>query len=102
MEQISRISIEKYAELCAKMEDIINDNESCVKVAESSGYSRTEWNSAHSGWQKRITDPEDMGKTASRFVECWQREINKIHSNVSDSPGGHSNENSSKGTSSGG
>jgi len=102
MGQISRISIEKYAELCAKMDDIINDNEACVKVAESSGYSRTEWNSAHSGWQKRITDPEDMGKTASKFVECWQNEITKLRSPVSDSPGGHSNENSSTGNNSAG
>ncbi|HRE09406.1 MAG TPA: hypothetical protein PK605_07205 [Ignavibacteria bacterium] len=81
MGQTGRISIEKYAELCAKMGDIINDNEACVKIAESSGYSRAEWNSAHTRWQKRITDPEDMGKTASKFVECWQDEVKKLRTN---------------------
>lgn len=81
MKPINGIDIEKYAELCARMNDVFKDKEACTKIAESEGISRTNWEAAHKGWQERITDPSDMGKTASRFVPLWQAEIDKLSLN---------------------
>lgn len=77
MEMINGISIEKYAELCAKMNDVFKDKEACIKIAGSEGITRENWNAAHEGWQFRITDPSDMGKTASMFNSLWRAAIDK-------------------------
>ncbi|MEO8511956.1 MAG: hypothetical protein ABI543_00220 [Ignavibacteria bacterium] len=81
MEPINGISIEKYAELCAKMNAVLKDNEACAKIAESEGITRENWNAAHEGWQYRMTDPSDVGKTAARFVPLWQKAVDKIKLN---------------------
>lgn len=80
MEPINGISIELYAELCAKMNDVLKDNEACATIAESEGITRENWNAAHEGWQLRITDPSDMGKTASRFDSLWLSALQKSSS----------------------
>ncbi len=77
MEPIKGISIEKYAELCAKMSDVFNDQESCLKIAKQEGITKENWNAAHEGWQFRMTDPSDMGKTASQFDSLWQAAMDK-------------------------
>ena len=76
MEPINGITIEKYAELCAKMDDVFKNNAACIRIAEKEGISRANWEAAHEGWQSRITDPADMGKTASRFNSLWQLALN--------------------------
>ncbi len=78
MKTIGGISLEKYAELCAKMNDVLRDTEACIKIAEEEGYKRENWEKAHEGWQERITDPADMGKTASRFDPFWRGEIARL------------------------
>jgi hypothetical protein len=70
-ESICGITLERYAELCAKMNDVIRDKEECAKAAQREGIKRADWERAHKGWQERITDPADMGRTASRFVDIW-------------------------------
>ena len=37
MDAINGISLERYAELCAKMNDVMKDDDACVKIAESEG-----------------------------------------------------------------
>ena len=74
---INGITIERYAELRAKMDDVITDREKCLRIAESEGIKGTDWEAAHKGWQMRFTDPSDGGKTASKFVPLWQAEIDK-------------------------
>ncbi len=80
MEPINGISIEKYAALCAKMKDVLMDKEACAKIAKQEGITGENWDAAHEGWQYRITDPSDMGKTASRFDSLWQAALNKTAS----------------------
>lgn len=72
MEHIRGISIKKYAELCADMDDVLNDRQACIKIAAENGIKRADWEAAHSGWQEKITDPSDMGRTASVFVAHWK------------------------------
>ncbi len=78
MDPINGIGLEKYAELCAKMQDVFEDTEACAEIAKSEGIPRHIWNEVHHGWQERITDPEDMGKTAAKFVPLWQKAVDKI------------------------
>jgi hypothetical protein len=78
MKAIGGITLEKYAELCARMDDVIRDKEACIKIAQSEGVSRDSWEKAHEGWQERITDPADMGRTASRFVPLLLAEVEKL------------------------
>lgn len=78
MNTVNRISLELYAELCAKIDGEMENNEACLRIAEECGYSRSEWNSAHSKWQEMITDPADMGKTASRFMLFWKEAKHKL------------------------
>ena len=80
MDPINGIGLEKYAELCAKMNDVFGDKDACSKIARSEGIPADTWAMAHTGWQDRLTDPEDMGKTAAKFVHYWQIALDKIRS----------------------
>jgi hypothetical protein len=86
MKAIGGITLEKYAELCARMDDVIRDSEACIRIAELHGFTRDNWEKAHEGWQERITDPADMGKTASRFVPLWKSEVQRLKNSDGDSP----------------
>ena len=77
MKPINGISIKRYAELCADMENVINDKHACIKIAASNGIAKSDWEAVHSGWQEKITDPSDMGRTASKFVAHWKDALNK-------------------------
>lgn len=77
MDAINGITLRKYAELCAKMKDVINDREACARIAREEGLKKADWESAHKAWQERITDPADKGRTASRFVDIWNNETGK-------------------------
>lgn len=72
MDDINGISIERYAELCAKMEEFLKDKEACARIAVSEGVKKDDWEAAHKQWQSKMTDPADMGKTASAFEKHWQ------------------------------
>ena len=74
---INGITIQRYADLCAKMDDVLKDKEECIRIAESEGIKRSDWEAAHNGWQVKLTDPSDMGHTASKFVALWQAAIDK-------------------------
>jgi hypothetical protein len=77
MDAINGITIERYAELRAKMDDVIKDREKCVRIAESEGIKRADWEAAHEGWQVKFADPSDMGRTASKFMPLWEAAIDK-------------------------
>lgn len=68
---INGIALEKYTELRVMMKDVIDNKEKCASIAHKQGVDRKDWEAAHKGWQEKITDPADMGKTASRFVDLW-------------------------------
>jgi hypothetical protein len=72
MEPINGINIERYAGLCAKMENVLHDKSACAKIAKTEGINKSDWEAAHEGWQARITDPSDMGRTAAVFVAHWK------------------------------
>jgi hypothetical protein len=73
---INGVTIERYALLLAKMDSIKADKEKCIRIAEAAGISRENWKTAHKGWQERMIDPADMGRTAGRFNALWRAAIN--------------------------
>lgn len=80
---INGVTIERYAYVLAKMNDVLDDKEKCVRIAESEGISRDNWKNAHKGWQERMIDPTDMGKTASEFVYLWKSALKTIREKAS-------------------
>jgi hypothetical protein len=70
MDAINGITIERYAELRAKMDDVIKDREKCIRIAESEGIKRADWEAAHEG--QRFTDPSDGGKLLQNSCLCGQ------------------------------
>jgi hypothetical protein len=79
MDAINGISLERYAALCAKMNDVIKDDGACVRIAESEGIAGDDWMAAHKGWQAKMQDISDMGRTATQFVPLWQSELEKLN-----------------------
>jgi hypothetical protein len=77
MDSIRGITIERYAELCAKMNDVREDRKACIKIAQKEGIKKEDWEAAHKAWQSRITSTADMGKTASRFVPLWKAALDR-------------------------
>lgn len=80
MEPIQGVTLEKYADLLAKMSDCGEDNEACYKIAENDGVSRSDWDDVKSGWQAKMMDPSDMGKTSMAFMPFYQAALDRKNS----------------------
>src|SRR4051812_39067803 len=57
LEPIAGISLERYAELAAKMADCNGDLEVCAQIAAQNGVDRPTWQAAMDGWNARMNDP---------------------------------------------
>src|ERR1041384_6275875 len=71
LDPIAGISLERYAELCAKMKDCGGDLEVCARIAAENGVARADWEAAMNGWNARMQDPATAGKSPSltcRFI----------------------------------
>jgi hypothetical protein len=66
------ISIETYAELCARMADTGGDEAKELAIAAAQGVSAEEWKAAKAGFTAKMSDPKDMGKTAMAFMPLYQ------------------------------
>ncbi len=69
---ISGVTIEQYAELCARMADTAGDVEREHAVAAELGVTAVAWQEAKEGFTARMSDPSDMGKTALAFMPLYQ------------------------------
>lgn len=69
---IAGVTLEKYAELCAKMANTPNDDEAFIAVAEANGVSRESWTAARSGWNARMENPATAGTTAIAYMPLYQ------------------------------
>ncbi len=66
------ISIELYADLCARMADTGGDLAKENAIAAEHGVSPDEWQLSKAGYTTRMGDPKDMGKTALAFMPLYQ------------------------------
>ncbi len=69
---IAGISLERYAELAAKMAGCDNDLERCAQVAEAEGVDRATWQAAMDGWNARMHDPATAAEVALAYMPLYQ------------------------------
>lgn len=72
LEPIAGITLEKYAELCAKMANTPNDDEAFVAVAEANGVSREDWVTARARWNARMEDVSTAATVALAYMPLYQ------------------------------
>lgn len=73
---INGITLEKYAELVAKMSDCTTDAE-FARRAEESGISAFDFAAARRGWTARMEDTANRGKVALAFMPLYQAALKK-------------------------
>lgn len=74
---IAGISLEKYAELCAKMANCpINDDE-FARIAQENGVARADWETARKGWNERMENTATAGTVAIAYMPLYQAALAK-------------------------
>jgi len=66
------ISIEQYADLCALMADTAGDVNRENAIAAQHGVSAEVWAASKTGYTAKMSDPNDMGRTAMAFMPLYQ------------------------------
>lgn len=72
LDPIAGISLENYAELCAKMADCCGDLDRCAEVAAANGVDRQRWQEAMDGWNARMYDPATAAEVALAYMPLYQ------------------------------
>lgn len=72
LDPIAGISLERYAELAAKMKDCGGDLEVCARIAEENGVDRGTWQQAMDGWNERMANPATAGEVALAYMPLYQ------------------------------
>ncbi len=72
MEPINGISLERYAQLSAKMKDTGGDMEKCFQISEAEGVARADFEAAMKGWTARMSDPATAGQVAMAYMPLYQ------------------------------
>ena len=75
LEPIAGISLERYAELAAKMADCGGDLEVCARIAGENGVDRPTWQAAMDGWNARMNDPATAGEVALAYMPIYQHAL---------------------------
>lgn len=66
------IPIELYAELCAQMANTGGDVAKENAIAAAQGVSAEQWAASKAGYTAKMSDPNDMGRTALAFMPLYQ------------------------------
>lgn len=74
---IAGITLEKFAELCAKMANTPDYDDAFAAVAEANGVSRDSWTAAREGWKARMENPATAGTTAIAYMPLYQEALAK-------------------------
>ena len=74
---IAGVSLEKYAELCAKMANTPNETDAFAAVAEANGVSREDWTAARAGWNARMENTSTAATVALAYMPLYQAALAK-------------------------
>jgi hypothetical protein len=66
------VSLEQYAELCARMSETAGDVSKEYAIAAGLGVQSADWEAAKAHYTKQMQDPTDIGKTAMAFMPLYQ------------------------------
>lgn len=72
LDPIAGITLERYAELAAKMADCNGDLEVCAQIAEQNGVDRRTWQVAMDGWNARMNDQATAAEVALAYMPLYQ------------------------------
>ena len=72
LEPIAGITLERYAELAAKMADCNGDLEVCAQIAAQNGVDRPTWEAAMNGWNHRMNDQATAAEVALAYMPLYQ------------------------------
>jgi hypothetical protein len=75
LEPIAGITLERYAELAAKMAEANNDLEVCAQIAAQNGVDRPTWEAAMAGWNARMNDPATAAEVALAYMPLYQQAL---------------------------
>jgi hypothetical protein len=75
LDPIAGITLERYAELAAKMADCDGDLEVCAQIAEQNGVDRPTWQAAMDGWNARMNDPATAAEVALAYMPLYQHAL---------------------------
>lgn len=75
LDPIAGISLERYAELAARMADSGGDLEVCAQIAADNGVDRATWEAAMNGWNARMSDPQTAGEVAIAYMPLYQEAL---------------------------
>jgi len=78
LEPIAGISLERYAELAAKMADCGGDLEVCARIAQENGVDRPTWEAAMEGWNARMADPATAAEVALAYMPLYQAALSEF------------------------
>ena len=67
-----KVTLEKYAALCALMADTGGDESKEIEIALAQNVTAEDWKEAKTGYTALMQDPSDMGKTAMAFMPLFQ------------------------------
>ena len=77
LQPIAGITLEHYAELCAKMANCGGDLEVCAQIAAENGVDRATWEAAMNGWNGRMYDPAHAATVALAYMPLYQAALSK-------------------------
>jgi len=77
LDPIAGITLERYAELCAKMANCGGDLEVCANIAAENGVDRSTWEAAMNGWNARMYDPQHAAAVALAYMPLYQAALAK-------------------------
>lgn len=69
---ISGVTLETYADLCARMARVGDDPDTFARIAEENGVARADWEAARDGWTARMSDPATAGTVAMAYMPLYQ------------------------------
>lgn len=72
MAPIAGVGLEQYAELCARMARIPEDDDAYAAIAAEQGVDRASWEQARTGWNARMEDPANAGQVALAYLPLYQ------------------------------
>jgi len=72
LDPIAGVSLEHYANLCAKMKDCGGDLDVCARIASENGVDAASWKAAMDGWNERMANPATAGEVALAYMPLYQ------------------------------
>lgn len=69
---IAGVSLEQYADLCARMARIGDDEEAFARIAAEQGVPRDRWEAARAGWTARMEDPATARHVVLPYMPLYQ------------------------------